>query len=93
MKKGEGMMFRHKPLVTTIRLINRIEPGSGVLFRDNFKPLGKLEKNLNPSTVLVKSFTWSLTPEGHEFWSGIFHKLTKEEIEIRKNKNIDTKNV
>ena len=81
-----GMLFRHKPIVNTIRLINRIEPGSGVLFRENFIKANGIERwnnkslhrDTKPSHVLHWSFIWSDTPEKGNFWNSIYRKLRKE---------------
>ena len=85
---GNGMMFRHKPFVTLIKKLNNIEQGMGELYRDNFKRENDLETvkddpefspGKSPPSVLITSFKFEPTPEGHKFWMDIYHKLMKEE--------------
>ena len=51
-------------------------------FIDNFNnshedPISNI-KEYNPKVILWTAFTWSLTPEDHNYWSGIQKKIEKE---------------
>ena len=60
--------------------------GMGLLemFLKNSKTSDPVAEYTNLSGALSQAFTWSRSPEGHDFWSYICKCLTDSELEERK---------
>ena len=68
-KMYKKMNPMHKSLVAKVRKVNR---EAANWLRDEAPKI----KGFDPSTDdLNLSFVWSFSPQGHEYWNGIFQKI------------------
>ena len=68
-KMSKKMNPMHKSLVAKVRKVNR-EAANWIRYE------APKMKSFVPSTdELILSFIWSYSPQGYEYWNGIFKKI------------------